>query len=84
MAKKEITSNHNDGFAISQANIKIIIASVILIIIGYFLVSGGKSDDPNVFNPDIFNFRRLTLAPIVMIIGFVGVIYGIMKKTNAQ
>jgi hypothetical protein len=80
MDKKKVISNQKEGFAISQTNVKIIVISVVLIVVGYFLVAGGKSDDPNVFNPELFNFRRLTLAPIVMMLGFVGVVYGIMKK----
>jgi hypothetical protein len=43
-------------------------------------MSGGGSDDPNVFSEDIFNFRRLTLAPIVLLVGFSFEIYAIMKK----
>ena len=41
---------------------------------------GGKSDDPNVFNEDIFSFRRITLAPIVVLAGFIFEIWAIMKK----
>ena len=45
-------------------------------------MSGGGSKDPNVFNPDIFSFRRITLAPIVVLTGFVIEIYAILKKTK--
>ena len=41
---------------------------------------GGGSDDPNVFNEDIFNFRRLTLAPILILAGYVIEVFAIMKK----
>jgi len=41
---------------------------------------GGGSDDPNVFNPEIFNFQRITLAPIVCLLGFAGIIVSIMWK----
>lgn len=51
------------------------------IIIGMFLMSGGKSPNPNVFNAnEVYSFRRITLAPIVIIIGFVIEIYAIFKK----
>ena len=83
MDKQNKTKHPNDGFAVPQANVKIIAISVVLIIIGFFLVAGGKSDDPNVFNPEIFNARRLVIAPIVMMLGFLGVIYGVMKKPKA-
>lgn len=51
------------------------------IIIGMFLMSGGKSPNPNVFNAnEVYSLRRITLAPIVIIIGFVIEIYAIFKK----
>jgi len=43
-------------------------------------MAGGKSDDPNVFNPEVFSFRRITLAPIVVMFGFISIIYAILKK----
>ena len=52
-----------------------------LIIVGMLLMSGGKSADPNVFNPnEVYGFRRITLAPIVIILGFIVEIYAIFKK----
>ena len=51
------------------------------IVIGMLLMSGGKSPNPNVFDPnEVYSFRRITLAPIVIIIGFVIEIYAIFKK----
>ena len=51
------------------------------IFIGMFLMSGGKSPNPDVFNAnEVYSFRRITLAPIVIIIGFVIEIYAIFKK----
>jgi len=55
---------------------------IAIIIVGFILMSGGKSDDPNVFNPEIFSFRRITLAPLVLLFGFIFEIYAIMKKTR--
>ena len=53
-----------------------------LIILGMFLMSGGKSTDPNVFNEnEVYSFRRITLAPIVIITGFIVEIYAIFKKS---
>lgn len=53
-----------------------------LIIIGMMLMSGGKSADPNVFNEnEVYGFRRITLAPIVIIAGFIVEIYAIFKKS---
>ncbi|MEY2646104.1 MAG: DUF3098 domain-containing protein [Sediminibacterium sp.] len=51
------------------------------IVIGMLLMSGGKSPNPDVFDPnEVYSFRRITLAPIVIIIGFVIEIYAIFKK----
>jgi len=72
------------GFPLGKENLMIIGIAVVLIIIGFFLVSGGGSDDPNVFSKDIFSFRRITLAPIVMLLGYGLVIYGIMRKPKHE
>jgi hypothetical protein len=50
------------------------------IVVGFLLMVGGGSDDPNVFRDDIFDFRRLTLAPILVLTGYVIEIFAIMKK----
>jgi hypothetical protein len=50
------------------------------ILIGFILMIGGGSDDPTKFSPEIFSFRRLTLAPILILIGYVIEIFAIMKK----
>ena len=53
-----------------------------LIILGMLLMAGGKSNDPNVFNPDeVYGFRRITLAPIIIIFGFIVEVYAIFKKS---
>jgi len=52
-----------------------------VIVLGFLLMIGGKSADPNVFNKDdVYSFRRITLAPILIIAGLVMEIYAIMKK----
>ena len=48
------------------------------IALGFILMAGGGSDDPNVFNPEIFNFRRIRLAPTVVLIGFAIQVYAIL------
>lgn len=68
----------SSGFSLNKINYIIIIAGFVLLVIGFLLVAGGRSHDPNVFNPDIFSFRRITLAPIILILGFVTEIVAIM------
>lgn len=69
-----------------KKNYIILLAGIFLIVLGYILMIGGKSEDPNVFNPAIFNFQRITLAPILCLIGFVTIIFAIMwrPKTNQE
>ncbi len=54
----------------SRINYILMVAGFVIILLGYLLMSGGGSDDPAVFSEAIFNFRRLTLAPIVILLGF--------------
>jgi uncharacterized membrane protein len=63
-----------------KENYRLIIIGVIMVVLGYILMIGGGSDDPNVFNPEIFSFRRIVLSPIIIIAGFLVITYGIMKK----
>ncbi len=51
---------------------------IALIALGFILMSGGGSDDPNVFNEDIFNAQRLVWAPIIVLAGFVVQVFAIM------
>jgi len=53
---------------------------IVLLAIGYALLSGGGSDDPNVFNPAMFDTRRLVVSPILIVLGFVVEIIAIMYK----
>ena len=51
---------------------------IVVIALGFILMAGGGSDDPNVFNPEIYNFRRIRLAPMVVLIGFGIEVYAIL------
>lgn len=77
--------NTEDGaFAIPRKNVLYIIAGFAVMVLGYVLMSGGGSDDPNVFNYDMFSFRRIVLAPVVILVGMVVEIWAIMHigKSN--
>ena len=60
-------------------NVKIIGIGLLVMVLGFVLMIGGGSSDPNVFNPEMFNFRRLTIAPLLIVAGVVVIIVGIMK-----
>jgi hypothetical protein len=68
------------GFAFAKENYRLLLIGLALIFVGFLLMIGGGSDDPNVFSEDIFNFRRMTLAPILILAGYVVEIFAIMKK----
>ena len=57
-------------FIFSKKNYRIMIIGLGVIVLGFILMIGGGSKDPDVFNPDIFNFRRIRLAPALVLIGF--------------
>ena len=63
------------NFSLPSKNVKIIAIGLVVMILGFILMIGGGSSDPNVFNPAMFSFRRLTLAPIVIIAGIVVVLF---------
>ena len=73
----------NTHFLFEKVNYKWLLIGLGVITLGFILMSGGGSDDPNVFNPDIFNFRRIRLAPTVVLIGFGITIYSILKNPSA-
>ncbi|MBQ6957717.1 MAG: DUF3098 domain-containing protein [Bacteroidales bacterium] len=67
------------NFSMPSKNVKIIGIGLLVMVLGFVLMLGGGSSDPNVFNPAMFNFRRLVIAPIVIVLGIAAIIYGIMK-----
>lgn len=77
----EMTEN-NDKFLFHKENYITLIIGLAVIALGFILMSGGGSDDPNVFNEEVFSFRRIRLAPTVIFIGFGVCIYSIFKKSK--
>ncbi len=67
-------------FAFEKENYKWMLIGLAVIVAGFLLMIGGGSDDPNVFNEKIFSFRRITLAPLLIIAGYVIEIFAIMKR----
>mgnify|MGYP000962521747 CR=1 FL=1 len=79
MVKKE-KDMEEQQFALGRKNYRLLLIGFVVIMIGFTLMVGGKSEDPSVFNPEVFSFRRITLAPVVVLFGFLFEIYAIMKK----
>jgi hypothetical protein len=83
MSKKSVTQQEAEKmklFPLGKENYRLLLIGFGIIVLGFILMIGGGSDDPNVFNEDIFSFRRITLAPLVVLFGFIFEIYAIMKK----
>ncbi|MDR2937607.1 MAG: DUF3098 domain-containing protein [Prevotellaceae bacterium] len=83
MAKQEIkkTEVKKANLALGVHNYKLLLIGFGIIVLGFILMSGGKAADPAVFNDEeLYSFRRITLAPIVVILGFAFEIYAIMKR----
>ena len=77
----KIKGGKKEGFAFGRENYILLLAGLAIIVIGYMLMVGGGSTDPNVFNgEELFSTRRITLSPIVILIGFVVIVVAIMKK----
>lgn len=72
--------NNNENFAMSPKGLRTMLIGLIVIISGFILLSGGGVTDPEVFNYDMFDFRRLVAAPVVMVCGITIIIAAIMKK----
>ncbi len=80
MAKKT-DNNSTPNYALGKENYILLVIGFIIIITGFLLMIGGKSDDPNVFNEkEIFSTRRITIAPVVILFGYLFEIWAIMKK----
>lgn len=81
---KEINKNNESNspftFVFGKINYIIMLVGIVLLALGYIFLSGGGSDDPNVFNPEMFNGRRLFAAPIFIILGLVTEIVAIMYR----
>ena len=80
MSKKNKPEDKKVEFALGKENYKLLAIGFGIIILGLILMIGGKAESPEVFNEEIFSFRRITLAPIIVLAGFIFEIYAIMKK----
>ena len=61
-----------------KKNYQLMLLGLIFITLGFLLMSGGGSEDPNIFNDEIYNFRRIRVAPILVVFGFIIEVYAIM------
>ncbi|OYT17885.1 MAG: hypothetical protein B7C24_00455 [Bacteroidetes bacterium 4572_77] len=81
-SEKNTANEKKEIFIFGKTNYKFLLIGLGLILLGFILMVGGGSESPDVFNEGIFNFQRLTLAPILILAGFGVEIYAIMKKNK--
>lgn len=83
MGKKQKSGNQpSPEFIFQKRNYVFMFIGLAFIALGFILMSGGGSDDPEVFNPDIFNFRRIRLAPTLVLIGLGIEVYAILLNPH--
>lgn len=82
MEKEELKANKN--FVFGKRNYIVMFIGLAVIALGFILMSGGGSDDPNVFSEEIYSARRIHVAPIVVILGFAIEVYAILLNPNSK
>ncbi|MBZ9777842.1 DUF3098 domain-containing protein [Psychroflexus sp. CAK8W] len=82
-SKRKKEAKANEKFIFERDNYKFMIIGLAVIAFGFIFMAGGGSDDPDVFNPEIFSWRRIRLAPTVVLIGFAIEIYAILLKPKS-
>ena len=82
MGEQKRKEQSKPEFIFSKRNYKFMLIGLGCIALGFILMSGGGSDDPKVFDPDIFNWRRIRLAPALVLLGFAIEVYAILLKPN--
>lgn len=85
MSKKNKTEQKpKPQFVFQKKNYLFLFIGLVFIALGFILMAGGGSDNPNVFNPDIYNFRRIRLAPTLVLIGLGIQVYAILLDPNKK
>ena len=80
MGEQKRKENAKKNFIFGKKNYRWMFVGLLLIALGFIMMAGGGSDDPNVFNPEIFNAQRIRVAPTLILIGFGIQVYAILKN----
>lgn len=83
-SKRKKEAKANEKFIFEKENYKFMLIGLAVIALGFILMAGGGSDDPDVFNPEIFSWRRIRLAPTLVLIGFAIEVYAILLKPKSS
>lgn len=82
--KKRKEASKQSAFIFEKKNYQFMLIGAAIIALGFILMAGGGSEDPNVFNPEIYSWRRIRLAPALILIGFGFQVYAILLKPKKQ
>ena len=82
--KKKPLHKQDLNFVFDKKNYIVMGIGLACIALGYILMAGGGTDDPNVFNPEIYNFRRIRLAPAIVLLGFAIEVYAILLNPRKK
>jgi len=78
MSKQQQPTDHKKYFIFEKKNYLFMFIGLAVIALGFILMAGGGSNDPNTFNPDIYSFQRIRLAPTLVLLGFAIEVYAIL------
>ncbi len=84
MGEKKRKDRNNSDFIFNKRNYKIMLVGLAIIAFGFILMSGGGSDDPSIFSTDIYSFRRIRLAPTLVLIGLGVQVYAILSNKQEK
>lgn len=84
MGEKKRKDENNSNFIFNKRNYKIMLVGLAIIAFGFILMSGGGSDDPNIFSADIYSFRRIRLAPTLVLLGLGLQVYAILSTKQEK
>lgn len=77
-------SDNSEKMPTSRKNLRLMIAGLVVMVSGLVMLSGGASSDPDVFSYDIFNFRRMVAAPVIIISGLIVEVIAIIRKPRKE
>jgi hypothetical protein len=69
------------NYAFGRMNFVLLAVGMAIVIVGFILMSGGSSSEA-AYNPDIFSFRRIVVAPMACLVGFLSMVYAVVHKSN--
>ena len=72
-----------NSFLFDKTNYLLFAVGLALIVLGFILMAGGGSEDPNVYNEALFNARRITWAPLLIVLGFVVEVFAILRRRKS-